>query len=38
MLTTSSASTDVNLIYANHANSFISKPSDVDDFLKQFVR
>lgn len=34
MLTTSSASTDVNLTYANHANSFISKPSEVDDFFE----
>ena len=34
ILTTSSASTDVNLTYANHANSFISKPSEVDDFFE----
>uniref|UniRef100_UPI00404B07F5 response regulator n=1 Tax=Flavobacterium sp. TaxID=239 RepID=UPI00404B07F5 len=34
ILTTSSASTDINLTYANHANSFISKPSEIDDFFQ----
>ncbi len=34
MLTTSSAINDINLTYANHANGFISKPSDVNDFFQ----
>lgn len=34
MLTTSSSERDVNLTYMNHANCFITKPSDVNDYIK----
>ncbi len=34
MLTTSSAEKDILLAYKNHANCFITKPVDVDHFLK----
>ena len=34
MLTTSSATTDINNTYANHANCFITKPSEIDDFFQ----
>lgn len=33
VLTTSSDITDVEMSYRNHANSFITKPTDFDDFL-----
>ncbi len=33
VLTTSSDLTDVEMSYRNHANSFITKPTDFDDFL-----
>ncbi len=34
MLTTSSAATDIKLAYNNYANCYITKPDDVDTFLK----
>jgi CheY-like chemotaxis protein len=33
VLTTSSDATDIDGAYANHANSFITKPTDFDEFL-----
>lgn len=37
MLTTSSSQSDINRSYKNHANCYITKPIDVDDFLKTVV-
>ncbi len=34
MLTTSSSEMDIQMSYQNHANCFITKPVDADDFLK----
>ncbi len=34
MLTTSSSERDISLSYKNHANCYITKPVDVEDFLK----
>ncbi|WKK83004.2 response regulator [Marivirga arenosa] len=34
MLTTSSSDTDINKAYDNHANCYISKPVDIDEFMK----
>ncbi len=34
MLTTSSSERDIQMSYQNHANCFITKPVDADDFLK----
>ena len=34
MLTTSSAEKDISMSYKNHANCFITKPVDVENFLK----
>ncbi len=33
MLSTSSSYTDINLSYSNHANCFITKPAEVQDFF-----
>lgn len=33
MFTTSSSESDINLSYQNHANSYITKPVDVNEFL-----
>ena len=33
ILTTSSSQKDIDLAYANHANYFITKPSEMDEFL-----
>lgn len=37
MLTTSSSKNDILKSYANHANAFITKPVDVEDFLKAIL-
>lgn len=34
MLTTSSSERDINLSYQNHANTYITKPVEADQFLK----
>lgn len=34
ILTTSSAERDIKLSYKNHANCFITKPVDIEDFMK----
>jgi len=34
MLTTSSAKTDINKAYHNHANCFISKPVEINEFMQ----
>ncbi|ADR22252.1 two-component system response regulator [Marivirga tractuosa] len=34
MLTTSSAATDINKAYNNHANCFISKPVEINEFME----
>lgn len=34
VLTTSSSERDINMSYKNHANCFITKPVEVDDFMK----
>lgn len=34
MLTTSSAISDINLTYESHANCFITKPADINDFFE----
>ena len=34
ILTTSSAISDINLTYENYANSFITKPADINDFFE----
>ena len=34
ILTTSSAISDINLIYENYANCFITKPADINDFFE----
>ncbi len=38
MFTTSSSETDINLSYQNHANCYITKPVDVNDFLSVVTR
>ncbi|SIS95147.1 response regulator [Belliella pelovolcani] len=37
MLTTSSSPKDINESYKNHVNCYITKPIDVDDFIKAVV-
>ncbi|WP_339611786.1 response regulator [uncultured Planktosalinus sp.] len=37
VLTTSSAENDIRLSYQNHANCFITKPVDIDDFMKAIL-
>lgn len=38
MLTTSSSDKDVERSYRNHANCYITKPVDVDDFMKAVIK
>lgn len=38
ILTTSSNQKDINQAYENHSNSFVTKPIDMDDFLKAIVK
>ncbi|MDN3688919.1 response regulator [Cyclobacterium jeungdonense] len=38
MLTTSSNQRDINLAYEHHANSYIIKPIELDDFLKAILQ
>lgn len=38
MLTTSSNKRDINLAYENYSNSYITKPIDMDDFLKTILQ
>jgi len=37
MLTTSSSESDIMLSYKKHANCYITKPVDVDDFIKAVI-
>lgn len=38
MLTTSSNRKDIHLAYENHSNSYITKPLDIDEFLKAILK
>ncbi len=38
MLTTSSSERDINLAYKNYVNCFITKPVEVDDFMKAVLQ
>lgn len=38
MLTTSSNQKDINLAYENHTNSYVTKPIEMEDFLKAILR
>lgn len=38
MLTTSSNQKDVNKAYQNHTNSYVTKPIEMDDFLKTILK
>ncbi|KYP15110.1 response regulator [Flavihumibacter sp. CACIAM 22H1] len=38
MLTTSSNQRDINLAYENHSNSYVTKPIEMEDFLKAILR
>ena len=38
MLTTSANQKDINKAYENHSNSYVTKPIDMDDFLKVILR
>lgn len=38
ILTTSSNTKDINLAYENHSNSYITKPIDIDEFIKAMLK
>lgn len=38
MLTTSSSQNDINKAYENYGNSYVTKPIDMDDFLKVILK
>lgn len=38
MLTTSSNTRDINLSYENYANSYVTKPIEMEDFLKAILK
>ena len=38
MLTTSSNQKDIDMAYANHCNSYVQKPLDMDEFLKAILK
>ena len=38
MLTTSSSASDVNKAYQNHANCYIKKPVDMNEFIQAIAR
>ncbi|MGE5944000.1 MAG: response regulator [Flavobacteriales bacterium] len=38
MLTTSSSQTDINKAYENYTNSYVTKPIDMDDFLRVILK
>lgn len=38
MLTTSSNQKDINKAYENHTNSYVTKPIEMDDFLKAILK
>ncbi|WP_100613489.1 response regulator [Confluentibacter citreus] len=38
ILTTSSSQKDVNKAYENHSNSYVTKPIDMEDFLKVILK
>lgn len=38
MLTTSSSTRDINLSYENYANSYVTKPIEMEDFLKTILK
>ena len=38
MLTTSSNQRDINVAYENHTNSYVTKPIDMEDFMKAVLK
>lgn len=38
MLTTSSNQKDIDMAYANHSNSYVKKPLDMDEFLEAILK
>lgn len=38
MLTTSSSQKDINMAYENHANSYVKKPLDMEEFLQAILK
>lgn len=38
MLTTSSNQRDINMAYENHTNSYVTKPIDMNDFIKAVLK